>query len=606
MNKLPIVHKKLSLHSRIFLMCSLLLVAALIVSCVFISIPTLRIIRENYIQTSQRDMTLVSNITASTISHIFDFTISISSDSRVIDAMKSYPTSMDNEPKKALLRSKLNQDIITIIGRNSDIYMYDIFTLDGKSIFLGTNALSRVVSRMDHSFFKKAQSTLGCQFHGLYSMTLYSGDVPVFLISKVIVNLETREPYGILVLAVRENRFSNTFGNDVPYYITDGDGTIISCADKSLLSTGIQETFALSDVDLAALRADSHIIAEYDGAETLFMLSGPVNDRVGWHVLMATSMHRTQEVWHQTYRTIVVIALAACLVLLLLSFKLSRSITQPIRRLVKSIREATVQTTMRPVADPGGGYEFEVLYKSYNELISHINLLIEQINQEQEEKSNYKFQLIQAQIQPHFLYNTLMTIKSLIDLDMNEMAGDCVYAMSSFYRLSLNKGNDILRIEDEIELSAQYMYIQKLRYIDRLDYIFDIPRSLNDCLIPKMAIQPILENAIYHGVKQKAGKGVIEVKGMDLGDRMVFTISDNGSGMSSQDLERLRASMKSNAGDIHPRNASFGLYSVNRRIQLLYGEAYGVQIDSRQGEYTIVTLTLPKITSIEAEKGGEA
>ena len=184
---------------------------------------------------------------------------------------------------------------------------------------------------------------------------------------------------------------------------------------------------------------------------------------------------------------------------------------------------------------------------------------------------------------------------------MKDAAGECIYAMSSFYRLSLNKGDDILMLGDEIELSAQYMYIQKLRYIDRLDYVFDVPSTLYDCLIPKMTIQPILENAIYHGIKKKAGKGVIEVVGRDLGDRMEFTISDNGNGIAPEDLKNLRVCLETERGDIPPKNASFGLYSVNRRIRFFYGEGHSLRIDSRQGEYTVVTLVLPK----KLHRGGE-
>lgn len=123
--------------------------------------------------------------------------------------------------------------------------------------------------------------------------------------------------------------------------------------------------------------------------------------------------------------------------------------------------------------------------------------------------------------------------------------------------------------------------------------------------MPQPNLSLILE-ILHHGIKEKAGKGVVEVVGKDMGDSMEFTISDNGNGMTGQELERLRTSINAETGDIQPRNASFGLYSVNRRIQLLYGEQYGVHIDSRMGEYTIVTVTLPKISSFETENGGEA
>ena len=430
--------------------------------------------------------------------------------------------------------------------------------------------------------------------------------------SKAIVDLDTRKPLGILLMMVRESRISSIFLDSVPdsrvtFTILDENDRIVSSLDKGSLGLKPVETMKLDEEQYDALRREGQLTLGGYAENTFYALSEKIDvGYADWRVFMINPLTYANAAWRQTTFTVISFCGFMCVILFAASWMISRALSRPITRLVESVHEATCDDRLQPISDPGGSHEIEILYKSYNELLEHITHLIDHINHEQEEKSNYQFQLIQAQIKPHFLYNTLMTIKSLIDLDMNEMAGEGVYAMSSFYRLSLNKGNDILRMGDELELSMQYMYIQKLRYIDRLDYIFDIPRNLYDYLIPKMTIQPILENAIYHGIKEKAGKGVVEVVGKDMGDSMEFTISDNGNGMTGQELERLRTSINAETGDIQPRNASFGLYSVNRRIQLLYGEQYGVHIDSRMGEYTIVTVTLPKISSFETENGGEA
>lgn len=602
MRKSPRRFGKRRLHSRIFLICSLVMIIALLIACVVVALPTMRVISQDYIQTSQRDMALVSNALESTITHLANNAVAIATDSGIIRAAQQHPDGLGADAEDTHLRSQLSRDIRSMLGTNIHIFRYDILTTDGKPFDLCLPSYPYgLVDALPDNFFQDAANTYAVQIHGPYSIGASAYRLPVFIITKSIVNLDTREPYGVLMLAVRESRLSRLFSSglpssDVSFFVVNDNLDIVSGINEDQLNENARNIFDLTEPEMETLRRDGRLIAECEGSDTLFMLSDLISTRTDWRVLMATSMQRSQNAWRQIYANTIVLIAGTCLVLLLISYKLSRNITRPVNKLVDSIHSTTELSDLQPIPDPGGGYEVEILYKSYNELIEHIGELIEHVNQEQEEKSNYKFQLLQAQVKPHFLYNTLMTVKSLIDLDMNDTASECVYAMSSFYRLSLNKGNDILQMGDEIELSMQYMYIQKLRYIDRLDYVFDVPRSLYKYYVPKMTIQPILENAIYHGVKEKADKGVIEVKGCDLGDHMQFTITDNGCGMSTETLTRLRATIDANSDDISPRNESFGLYSVNRRIRMLYGESCGLYIDSRLGEYTTVTLVLPKNT----------
>lgn len=591
----PEVH----LRTRIFFVFSLLLVTALVVTCAANIILMQNLVQQDYIAANERDMALVSNVLQSKLTHLSDYAISIASDSRVIEIARRYPDGPVNLAEQAALRQALGRNVRTIIGVNTDLYMYDIYSLKGDGFGISGYDLERLRRALGDDFFEDAARSLSPQISGPYGLRYSVFDVPVFIITKAIVNLDTREPYGILMFVIRETTFSKEYsngaaGSGVDYYVVDGDMNIVSAADDALLSENVREVFELSEHNLGELSAGRHCTARHRGEETLFMYSDRISRRADWRVFTAVSLRAMHATCQQTIGVIVMVAAVAMLALLLISYRLALGICEPINSLAQSFSRAAESGEMHTVSNPDGSYEINLLYDCFNNLASHMQALILHINQEQEEKSNYQFQLIQAQIKPHFLYNTLMTIKSLIDLDMEDTAGECIYAMSSFYRLSLNRGNDILSVRDEIELSQQYMYIQKLRYIDRLDYVFDIPPSLHDCLIPKMTIQPLLENAIYHGVKEKAGRGVVEVIGKDLGDAMTFSIYDNGTGIDPESLEQLRAYLASDIGDTTPRNASFGMYSVNRRIHLLYGSQYGLRVDSAAGEYTIITLNLPK------------
>ena len=603
-------YPKRTLHTRVFLVCASVLMIALLLTSIFISIPTMKLLNEDYIQTAQRDMALVSNMTKSTLLHLYDYAITIATDNRIIQAAYRHPNGLSTQAGDIQLRATLSANILSMFSINNEIYKYDILTVKGKPFNIAQYALfENLECDLTDEFFANAAHSLGVQIHGPFYLR-QAHEIPVFIITKSIVNLDTHEPYGILVLMVKEFRFSRLFSSGMPvsnvsYYIVDDDQNIISCTETDMLGSDYSRCFEFTGENIAQLRSEYRCILTRNGESTLFMLSDSVDRHVDWRILMATSMSKAQQTRIRTFSSVLLILIITCLILLFVSYKLSQTVTRPINNLAKSILASTENGTIQRVSDPGGSDEIKVLYTSYNKLVEHIDELIRHVNQEQEAKHNYKFQLIQSQVKPHFLYNMLMTLKSLVDLGMNDTASECIDAMSSFYRLTLNNGNDILTIQDEIELCTQYMFIQRLRYVDMFDYVIDIPSTLNLYCIPKMSLQPILENAIYHGIKEKARKGTISVSGCEYSDHLELTVSDNGVGMSSSMLEQLRAAINSNGEEAQPRHESFGLYSVNRRIRMLYGESYGLRIDSREGEYTVVSLIVPKKMISGTESGAE-
>lgn len=588
------------LRTRIYVYCSLLLVVTLVISCVWISLLTLNIYENEALNTSRRDLSLVTNSLRTTLNHLSNYAISLSSDSRVIATAKEYPDAPKGEALRSRLRNTLGRSIISITGSVSDFYMWDMYSLNGNSFGVSGMDMSRAVPVLDDAFFEDAASQLNCQLHGPFDLQSVYSSIPVFVMTKAIVDLDTRQVCGLLLFIIRESRISGIFSNDihspdVSFLVLNQEDVIVSSNHREDIGLPITSRFDLGGQPIEQLKSDGQLTQNLEGINTLFVLS-PVGDRrVDWQILMTTSLSGIHRVWRSTFLTIVIIGVLIFLVMLVVSYLIANSITRPINHLAESLQTAAGDGNLHDIEVPRVTYTYEVkvLYRGFNDLMGRIRTLIDHINQEQEEKSNYRFLLIQAQLKPHFLYNSLQTIKSLIDLGINDTASECVSAMSTFYRLSLNRGNDILTVWDELELSTKYMYIQKLRYVDRLSYIFDVPDSLGNCLVPKMTLQPILENAIYHGIKEKEGMGLIEVIGKDMGETMLFSISDNGNGMGPEALAQLRAAVGSDA-QIDQRHISFGLYSVNRRVKMLFGDPYGLSIDSQLGECTVVTLLLPK------------
>ena len=286
-----------------------------------------------------------------------------------------------------------------------------------------------------------------------------------------------------------------------------------------------------------------------------------------------------------------IIAFTLILVLFLfLSYYIPLSITSPIRRLTQ-VTDQVAKGDLTVRSDVTGGVEAQVLSDSLNTMIDKINELLEQVKTEQIRLRKAEFELLQSQINPHFLYNTLDAIVWLAEAGEQKKVVSMVGSLSDFFRISLNQGQDILDVKEELQHVRSYLEIQQMRYQDILQYEICVPEELNHCQIPKITLQPLVENALYHGIKNKRGKGMIRIEGELDGEDCILLITDNGKGMTPERLEQVRKGIRNRKvreTDI------YGLYNVNERIRLNFGENYGITITSTYGEGTCVTVRLPQ------------
>ena len=207
--------------------------------------------------------------------------------------------------------------------------------------------------------------------------------------------------------------------------------------------------------------------------------------------------------------------------------------------------------------------------------------------QEQDRLRRMELALVQAQINPHFLYNTLDAIVWLVETGKNEKAVEMVSSLSTYFRSFLSNGKDIVSLREEALHVRSYLEIQQVRYSDILRFEIDMDPRLDECRIPKLTLQPLAENALYHGIKAKRGGGVITISSRPAGDWAVVTVRDTGSGMSEEKLRQLRKSMESDEGQ------GFGLQASFKRLELMYGETLDFQIDSKEGDGTVVIIRFP-------------
>ena len=301
------------------------------------------------------------------------------------------------------------------------------------------------------------------------------------------------------------------------------------------------------------------------------------------------------------------ILLGGCIVVcvILITSAILNSITKPIQELCR-ITSRIAEGNFSDRAKMETKDELEVLSHSVNDMSENLEVMVHQIKEDERKMRYAELRLLQEQINPHFLYNTLDTIVWLIEGDDPEKAVDMVVALSEFFRLVLSKGKEYISIREEKEHIRGYLEIQQVRYRDILDYEIRIDPELYPYKILKLTLQPLVENSLYHGIKYKRAKGKIWVTGKMLRnevpeeERILLCVRDNGVGMDEEEVKRLQAEISKPCKETEK---GFGLANVNERIRMNFGMEYGMTIESEKGSGTKISIVIPAVKLYEKSQG---
>lgn len=278
------------------------------------------------------------------------------------------------------------------------------------------------------------------------------------------------------------------------------------------------------------------------------------------------------------------------------SFIISNSIIKPIHKLLRAMNKAP-SGNLRKVNVELSSYEFEQLFIGYNDMIQQIEQMVAEMMEEQNTIRRAELGALQAQIKPHFLYNTLDSITSLALSGLNDQVVELLDALGSYYRLSVSKGREVITIGEEIEMVRNYLIIQQVRYRDVFEVEFNIDARCNSVLIPKLVLQPLVENSIYHGIRPKGATGTIgkikitampiEGKRSGMHEGVQLCISDDGVGMSKPEITQILNTERK--GQIQ----SFGLWGTMERLRIFYKDGGQFLIDSEHNQGTTITIVIP-------------
>ncbi|EHI97886.1 multi-sensor signal transduction histidine kinase [Clostridium sp. DL-VIII] len=509
--------------------------------------------------------------------------------------------------KKDIATDSLDKEMDLLYETNKDsLISISVFSEDGQVVAASpVGQLKSSVDPRESDWFSKAMS----RKENLHFSTPHVQNLFVDLDNKYhwVVSLSRaveltsnkKTTFGVLLVDMNFSGIEQicknvNMGKTGYVYLIDREGEIIYHPRQQLIySNLIQE----NNPNEAAYDDGDHI-ETFQGEKRLVTVK--TVGYTGWKIIGVTPMADITSDYYQMKVFAAFIMFFAIFILVFLNMFVSSRIANPVKSLERSVKrlengEKDVEVLI------SGSYEVQHLGKAIKSMVNQMHLLMDNIMAEQESKRKSELNALQAQINPHFLYNTLDSIIWMIENENYDGAIIMVTALARLFRISLSKGKNIITVKDEIEHARNYLTIQNIRYKNKFTYSIDVDKDVLNLASIKLIVQPLIENAIYHGMEFMGGDGEILVRAHAEKNDLFIDVVDNGLGMPQEVADALLTS----ESKIEKKSSGIGLKNVNERIQLYFGKRYGLEIYSEPDEGTTIRIHMPCMDYYELKKKGE-
>lgn len=475
---------------------------------------------------------------------------------------------------------KLIQDEPSILS----VYLFDNeghkYSVNNQSSLKFLPARIEMINWFGEVYNKKGNYILRLNGGGAFR---HDPDVNFMSMIRQIRDINTTRPIGVLIINISEDAFKNSFSNIVNNYATG----------IAILDEKNDSIVKLKDIDKNEI---NNLIKGFENTESGFKLKKLKNvsylvsylaeQNYNWKIisLMPASLLSSETAAPGVAGFAII--LVNSLILFFGSVFVSRMFTIPIKKLLKSMK-GVEKGEFREVDIRAGHNEIGMLRDGYNKMINEIQELIKSVIEEQKIKRKAELDVLQAQIKPHFLYNTLGSINSLALMGKSEDVCNIVDALGNYYRLSLSKGKEIITIGEEIDIVRNYLTIQQARFGDIFSVRYDLDDRCTDHKVLKLILQPLVENALYHGIRSKGEPGTISISSRLSEDHILLMIEDDGIGISEAELSKILSSR------IGSDSSSFGLRGTIERLRIYYGYEDAFSIESEINIGTKITIKIP-------------
>lgn len=406
----------------------------------------------------------------------------------------------------------------------------------------------------------------------------------IFRMGRSINNLITGETLGVLIMDISEkmlfDRYNKIIKDGKNIYIVDLKGNIISNKDKRLIGKNYFE-----DIQQGEYIEENEWYSVMRRDNTNYIKMESTLDKYGWSIIEEIPSNVIKQPIKQITEKFILTLILVIIVSFIIIYKLSIWITKPV---------INMKNTMKQVMDGNLNLKVEVdrddeigsLEESFNNMIKWLEESIEEIKEQEKQKRIAELSFLQAQINPHFLYNTLSGVRFLVSMNKNEEAEEMLFKFTKLLRNILPKASELINLNEEIEIVTDYIELQKIRYPNLFKVDISIQESIKNIKVPALILQPVVENAIFYSIDNEGKKGKIRIIGYSEDDRIIIEVIDNGKGMSDRQINDVFKSKEA--------MNRVGLINVHERIQLNYGKMYGIEIISEKGKGTSIRYILPK------------
>ncbi|NLX77338.1 MAG: sensor histidine kinase [Clostridiaceae bacterium] len=508
-------------------------------------------------------------------------TFQVVSSASIQDALKNSNRGFAIEQEKIIAEKTIDSQLRSLISSDSDIAAIQVISNSGIIYYVNPASISLTGNDEEKIILEKGQGS-----------TFWFNTNPVtqtLMVGRVINSLDSQEKIGYVFVYLRESSIINTFKetelfNAGELLVVDQQGYIVSAKDKNLL--GKQNEFSTSGA-IDGILSENFTTANIAG-KNYYVTYRNIQGTPWRMISFIPSLEYEKEIiWLGNW--IFLIILCCCLLSVVLSIIISKGISRPVRDLSKKMDEVG-KGNFDVYIDYESKDEIGILSRHFNGMVSQVRQLIKKVYQEELLKQKAELKSLRMQINPHFLYNSLESINWLARMRGVPEIGKMVKALGDLMRASIS-GEDFITVRDEMKNVENYLTIQKFRYGDKIEAEMNISPEIINVKIPKLILQPIVENAIVHGIENKIGNGKISIEGFIENHMMVLQVKDDGVGMDEETCARILSDgFKSSFSE---RHTHIGLKNVDKRIKMYYGENFGLRIQSRKDCGTCVSIYLP-------------
>jgi len=575
-----------------FSMVSVSIIVAAILLSFSVTEETARLSSQQYTQQLIRQ---ISNNISAYIDYMNGISTFVQSDKDIQEYLL-----VQNREKKIIAAQRAQEVLKTFIRSRKDISLVAVFNFNGESLFHDSAFIQNPFRPpMTQPWFTAAlQAQGGSVISSSHVQNIVQNRYRwVISLSRLIYKTGTNQQIGVLLVDLNYeviNRICSSIqlGKRGYVFIIDKNGEIVYHPQQQLIYGNLKK----ENIQQIVHSTKNYFAADNVEADKFYSIETmPV---IGWKVVGVNYRDELVENRDKIRRTYAFWGLAFFSISILLSLFIAQRISQPIRQLRNSMRQVE-QGNFSIRADIQSSNEIGELGRDFNIMVIEIEKLLLRVTEQQELKRKSELKALQMQINPHFLYNTLDSIIWMAEGGKHQEVIDMSSALARLFRLSISKGKEIIDIGSEVEHVRNYLTIQKIRYKDKLDYQILVPDELKSYKTVKIILQPLVENAIYHGIKNKEGPGLIIIGARKNQSGIELYVQDDGVGMNEETLRKLKDRLvgknpdqSNNSNLLH---SGLGVHNVDERIKLYFGTAYGLSYESSEEEGTTVRIQLPAI-----------